>query len=255
MFSPGVKQRARRERHRLAAVRIMQCDLRSACGSGLDRNLSVNVRNFPAHVALANGKVCDARLVPGFNPHLPPVPLVTKRGPQSQPYSYAGLRMYVLHRLSSSVAMGRRSHKLRRFNRRGKDNPKLIHARMQTSLCGDAPDTESIVRIKNLCSVKVDLRSGIKAVKDKIDIAACKHRRSHIEGGTVLPTRVFDPLQLRFVVAKKRVGNLFVGQQIEMYIAGNRRGKPSGFSRLPRHNLAKLPPMIEDENSVFSVCG
>src|SRR5208283_842877 len=48
-------------------TRVVQTDLRGTVRGGFHFNFGVDVRHGLAHVALTNGKVSDADLVPGFN--------------------------------------------------------------------------------------------------------------------------------------------------------------------------------------------
>jgi len=60
---------------------------------GIDLDLGVEVGNFTAHVALVDCEIGDADFIQASSRTGRQMPLVTKRGPQSHPYSYAALRM------------------------------------------------------------------------------------------------------------------------------------------------------------------
>ena len=98
---------------------------------------------------------------------------------------------------------------------------------MQKGLCGDAPDAEHVVGSRGPGAVEVDLCGGVEAVEDEVDIGAGKQSRRDIKVEPVLPAFVLDPLQLRLVVAVEGVFDLFVGEQIEVNVAGDGGGEPA----------------------------
>ena len=75
--------------------------------------------------------------------------------------------------------------------------------------------------IEHLNAIQINIRGSIKAVKDQIDIGVGQKAGCRVKVEAVFPALIFNPLQLRFVVAIERVGNLLVGEQIEVNISGN----------------------------------
>ena len=127
---------------------------------------------------------------------------------------------------------------------------------MQILLRRDSPDSECIVRAENLGTVQEDLSRGIETVEDQIDIGAGKQCGCYIKSVAILPARILDPLQLRFVIAIEGVFDLLVREQVEMHVAGNGRGQPSSLGILcGRGDLAKLPAVIENNAGILCSCG
>ena len=134
----------------------------------------------------------------------------------------------------------------------GKTTRMRLRAGMQMGLRGNAPDAEAVVCGEDLHTIEIDFRCCIKALEDEVNVGTCKKSGSDVEVEAVLPARVLDPLQFGFVIAKEWVGDFLVGKEIEVHIAGNCGGEPTGFwfLRVVSH-LTELPPVIEREDGIF----
>ena len=92
---------------------------------------------------------------------------------------------------------------------------------MEDALGRDAPGTEAVTGGEGRRIVQINRGRAVEAVEDEVHVGAGKQGRSHFEVEPVLPTLLLDPLQLGFVIANERIGNLLVGKQVKMHITGH----------------------------------
>jgi hypothetical protein len=97
-----------------------------------------------------------------------------------------------------------------------------------------------------LLVIEINLGVGVETFEDKLDVLMSEQGWSSWNRGVIFPTRVFDPLQLGFVVAIKRIGNEMVAQQIEMNVSGNLGRTPSCLLASGFRNLTKFPSRIQE---------
>ena len=232
---------------------VIQTDLRGTVRGGFHFNFGVDVGYGLTHVALTNGEVSDADLVPGFDASGAPDAAGDEARAPVPPIFIGSLANVGLWLdLGAWLPRVHRSDELCSGDRRRKDDAEKIVARMQMSFRWDAPDAERVVGVEDLRAVEINLRSGIETVKDKVDIRASEQGGRDVESIAVFPTGILNPLQLGLVIAIKRIFDLLVGKQIEMHVAGNRCRQPSGFGVLwSGCDLAELPTMIERESGVL----
>jgi len=79
---------------------------------------------------------------------------------------------------------------------------------------------------------------------DQIDVGVGKQRRGCVEVDAVLPTSFSIHCSFASMSLVEGVGNLLVGEQIEVHVSGNFGGKPIESGILRRCNLTKLPAVI-----------
>ena len=184
-----------------------------------------------AHIALANRKVRDARPCP----RPPGAPASRCRWSQSADPSPSRT-----HRPPCEYRSCRRSWSSARHG--------SLAAATAAALIGDGNTTRSrflpacrwlftgtrhmrnmLFGVQNLSAIDIHLRGRIQPVEDQVDVGARQQRRCYVEIQPVLPALILDPLQLGLVVAKKRVGNFLVGQQVQMNVAGNGGRHPAAL--------------------------
>src|SRR6185369_4850314 len=100
---------------------------------------------------------------------------------------------------------------------------------------------------QNEAAVQINLRRAVESIEDEIEVGARKECGRNVKGKAVLPALVLNILQLRFVVAVIRVGNLLVGEQVEMDVTGNCRWHPACLRISRRRHLAEQPASVEDD--------
>ena len=127
---------------------------------------------------------------------------------------------------------------------------------MQVALHRHTPDAKHVVRGEHQGAVHIDLGGCVESVKDQVHVGAGQQGRSRVEVQPVLPALLLDPLQLGFVVAEERVGNLLVGQQIKVNVARNGGRQPAVLALLcSGRDLPELPAMMQGQNSILCRLG
>ena len=104
---------------------------------------------------------------------------------------------------------------------------------------------KAYVSEQDLAPVEEYICRRIEAIEGEIYVRARELCRGNTEADAILPALILNTLQLRFVIAIERVGNLLVREQIEVHIARNSGGHPASVGGLHGCYLAELPPMVE----------
>ncbi len=93
--------------------------------------------------------------------------------------------------------------------------------------------------------VHEDFREGVESVEDKVYVLALERSGVNLKRGAVLPIGKADPLQARFVVAIKRVGNELRGLKVRLHHAWHLCGVPIFHLRMIGCiQCAEFPPGI-----------
>ncbi len=211
------------------------------------------------HVLLTDGEVSDAHLVPCFEANrTPDTGSDEARTPVPSIFIRRFADVSLRCGLGACLPWVRVCDQLGCCDGRWEHDSQLIAACVEKLLRGYAPDAEGIVGIEDLSAVEIDLRCGVEAVEDEIDVGACQQNGGNIERILILPACIFDPLQFGFVITKEGVFDFFIGNQIEMHIARNFCGEPLSFRFMPRldlHGTAKpgREPMRCSVRALFAV--
>ena len=105
-------------------------------GCCFDLQFRIHMRDFPADVVLADCEVCDADLVPGFEPNRPPNAAGYKRRAPVPSILIGGLAGVGLWgNLGLRLPGIKRSHRGRGFDWRWKHDTQLIFPCVQVGLC------------------------------------------------------------------------------------------------------------------------
>ena len=233
--------------YRLACVGVLHAHPGQSGAGRLDLDLRVQVSHILAHVALVDGKIRDAHLIPRLQPHrLPdaaghktrsPVPAVFIRR-LADVCLVLGLRLQ-----SEEIACCRLFSGL---DRRWKYHAKQVFSGVQMTLHRHPPNAKHIVCIQHQGAVHIDLGGSVEPIENQLHVRPRQQSRSRVEVEPVLPALLLNPLQFGFVVAEKRVGNLLVGQQVQVNVAGNGSRQPAALDILrASRNLPELPAVIQ----------
>src|ERR1017187_6342916 len=170
------------ETHRLSAVWVLHADPGRTRSRSFNLDLRVRVSYVLAHVALADGEIGNADLVPSLQLHGAPDPAGHKARPPVP-------AVFISRLPNVSLGVGLRlrlpwvavGHLRSSLDRRWKHDPQHVLTRVQMALDRHSPNAEHIVRCQHLSSIHIDLRGCIKAAKDKVHIGASKHGSGGIE--------------------------------------------------------------------------
>ena len=211
------------------------------------------MRHFPAHISLTYGEIGDAHLVPRFDSHRLPDTAGHKTRPPVPPVFICGLAQ-----ISFSLGLGLWLPGIRGgclssgFQWRRKHDVQRIFSCVQMSLGRHSPYSKAVAGHEHLHAVHGNFGCSVEAVKNKIDMGAGKQGRRNLKAQPILPVFLFDPLQFGLVVAIERVGNLLVGEQIQVNVAGDSGRKPTALARLRVNcNLPELPAVIERDHRIL----
>jgi len=228
-------------------VGVVEGDFGGSVFGGGDFDLSGEVGDFSGDVELRNVEVGDARGVPGFQASgapdaagdeaRSPIPTIFIGGLAEVGF-LGGVGL-----LSPFIRGGNFGGSL---DGRRKNNAKLVGARLQERLHGNAPLAEHIVGGEDEIVVQIDFGIGVEALENEINILAGEQIGRSLERGAIFPIGILDPLELGFVVAIVGIGNQLVVEQIQVDAAGNLRGTPNRiFGRSCGGELTEFPTGIE----------
>ena len=218
----------------------------SVCGGG-DFDLGGEVGDFSGDVELRDVEVGNARGVPGFQASRAPdaagdearspIPAIFEGG-----FAEVGF-LGDVGLLSPFIRGGNFGGGL---DGRRENDVKLVRARLQERLHGDAPLAEHIVGGEDELVVQIDFGIGVEALEDKINILAAEQIGRRLEGGAIFPVGILNPLELGFVVAIVGIGDEVVVKQVKVDAAGNLRGTPDRvFGCSGGGELTEFPARIE----------
>ena len=157
-ITPGMESRFAGQSDRFAIIGIQHTDLRRSCAGRLDLDFRIDVRHFFGHVALADGEVGDADLVPRLKAHRAPDAARDKRRTPIPSIFIGGLANVGLGcGLGLRLPRVCRGHRFRSIVRGWKHHTKRILADVQFAFHRYAPDAEHVVRGKNPGAIHINL--------------------------------------------------------------------------------------------------
>ncbi len=108
-----------------------------------------------------------------------------------------------------------------------KYNTQRVRPGLQQRAHVNSPAAEHIVRRQYRLVIQEDLGEGIEPVEDEIDMLVLQRIGVNLERRAIFPIRQTDPLQVRFVVAVKGIGDQMGCEKIGLHHAGNLRLVPA----------------------------
>ena len=93
------------------------------------------------------------------------------------------------------------------FHRASKANLKGVPPSAQHPLNRHPVPLEHVLRTENERAVQHHRGDGVQAIEDKVDARVAKQFRPDSEHAAVVPIRLLDPLQTKFIAPMERIGN------------------------------------------------
>jgi hypothetical protein len=133
-----------------------------------------------------------------------------------------------------------------------KHDSERVWSWLQEHFSGNSPAAEHVVCVQNRMFVQIDIRKGIQAIKNHINVVMRERSRVHLKCCSILPVGQADPLQMELIILIEGIGNQAAAQQVGLHYARNLRGMPffNVRSICVRHRT-KLPPGIEVTRGSF----